>query len=161
MRSSRPDGLARCPASGAGIVCSFAIVEKPIEKAFSSLVPYVIAIELEEGIRMLSHVVDVDPVDVTCGMRVCVRCGMISNLRSQLRDMDMEDRLYAVLEEAGQVREDLGYPILVSPFAQFVITQAVINVVPKERYAIREGNPRHTRITASAEHPPRIRRDRR
>ena len=40
-------------ASGAGIVYSFAIVEKPIEKAFSSLVPYVIAIvELEEGIRM-------------------------------------------------------------------------------------------------------------
>ena len=61
--------------------------------------------------------------------------GMISNLRSQLRDMDMEDCLEAVLEEAGQVREDLGYPILVSPFAQFVITQAVINVVQKERYA--------------------------
>ena len=61
--------------------------------------------------------------------------GMISNLRSQLRDMDMEDCLDAVLEEAGQVREDLGYPILVSPFAQFVITQAVINVVQKERYA--------------------------
>lgn len=61
--------------------------------------------------------------------------GMISNLRSQLRDMDMEDRLDAVLEEAGQVREDLGYPILVSPFAQFVITQAVINVVQGERYA--------------------------
>ena len=38
--------------------------------------------------------------------------GMISNLRSQLRDMDMEDRLEAVLEEAGQVREDLGYPII-------------------------------------------------
>ena len=61
--------------------------------------------------------------------------GMISNLRSQLRDMGIEDRLDAVLEEAGQVREDLGYPILVSPFAQFVITQAVINVVQKERYA--------------------------
>ena len=61
--------------------------------------------------------------------------GMISNLRSQLRDMNMEDCLEAVLEEAGQVREDLGYPILVSPFAQFVITQAVINVVQKERYA--------------------------
>jgi len=61
--------------------------------------------------------------------------GMISNLRSQLRDMDMEDRLEAVLEEAGRVREDLGFPVLVSPFAQFVITQAVINVVQNERYA--------------------------
>ena len=61
--------------------------------------------------------------------------GMISNLRSQLKDMGMEDRIDAVLEEAGRVREDLGYPILVSPFAQFVITQTVINVVQGERYA--------------------------
>lgn len=61
--------------------------------------------------------------------------GMISNLRSQLRDMGMEGKLEAVLEEAGRVREDLGYPILVSPFAQFVITQTVINVVQGERYA--------------------------
>lgn len=59
-------------ASGAGTVYSFAVVQKPIEKAFSSLVPYVIAIvELEEGIRMLSHVVDVSPADMTCG--ICVR----------------------------------------------------------------------------------------
>ena len=66
-------------ASGAGIVYSFAIVEKPIEKAFSSLVPYVIAIvELEEGIRMLSHVVDVDPADMTCGMCVRVQYRRIS-----------------------------------------------------------------------------------
>jgi oxaloacetate decarboxylase alpha subunit len=61
--------------------------------------------------------------------------GMISNLRSQLRDLQMEHRLGEVLEEAVQVREDLGYPILVSPFAQFVITQAAINVVQGERYA--------------------------
>src|SRR5262249_2256077 len=55
--------------------------------------------------------------------------GMISNLRSQLKDLKMEHRLAEVLEEAVRVREDLGYPILVSPFAQFVITQSVINVV--------------------------------
>lgn len=61
--------------------------------------------------------------------------GMISNLRSQLRDLGMEHRLAEVLEEAVRVREDLGYPILVSPFAQFVITQSVINVVQGERYA--------------------------
>lgn len=61
--------------------------------------------------------------------------GMISNLRSQLRDLKMEHRLTEVLEEAVQVRADLGYPILVSPFAQFVITQSVINVVQGERYA--------------------------
>lgn len=61
--------------------------------------------------------------------------GMISNLRSQLKDLKMEHRLAEVLEEAVRVREDLGYPILVSPFAQFVITQSVINVVQGERYA--------------------------
>ena len=60
--------------------------------------------------------------------------GMISNLRSQLAAMKMEHRLPEILEEAAQVRRDLGYPILVSPFAQYIITQAVLNVVQGERY---------------------------
>jgi oxaloacetate decarboxylase alpha subunit len=61
--------------------------------------------------------------------------GMISNLKSQLAPLGLTDRLQHVLEEAAQVRHDLGYPIIVSPFAQFVMTQAVLNVVGKERYA--------------------------
>lgn len=61
--------------------------------------------------------------------------GMISNLKSQLEPLGLADRLPQVLEEAAQVRCDLGYPIIVSPFAQFVMTQAVLNVVGKERYA--------------------------
>jgi pyruvate/oxaloacetate carboxyltransferase len=60
--------------------------------------------------------------------------GMISNLKSQLKEINMENRLNEILEEAVQVRKDLGYPILVSPFAQYVITQAVLNVVQGERY---------------------------
>lgn len=60
--------------------------------------------------------------------------GMISNLRSQLETMGMQERLPEILEEAAQVRKDLGYPILVSPFAQYIITQAVFNVVQGERY---------------------------
>jgi pyruvate/oxaloacetate carboxyltransferase len=60
--------------------------------------------------------------------------GMISNLRTQLANVGIEDRLPAILEEAAQVRRDLGYPIVVSPFAQFIITQAVLNVVQRERY---------------------------
>ena len=59
---------------------------------------------------------------------------MISNLKSQLQMMQMEERLPEILEEAAQVRHDLGYPILVSPFAQYIITQAVLNVVQGERY---------------------------
>jgi pyruvate/oxaloacetate carboxyltransferase len=60
--------------------------------------------------------------------------GMISNLRSQLQTMQMEHHLPAILEEAAHVRRDLGYPIAVSPFAQYIITQAVLNVVQGERY---------------------------
>ena len=61
--------------------------------------------------------------------------GMISNLKSQLADIGIEDKLDQVLEEAEQVRQDLGYPVVVSPFAQYVITQTVINVVQGQRYA--------------------------
>jgi oxaloacetate decarboxylase alpha subunit len=60
---------------------------------------------------------------------------MISNLRSQLGDLGLAHRLDEILEEAVRVRHELGYPIIVSPFAQFVITQAVLNVVQGERYA--------------------------
>ncbi len=60
--------------------------------------------------------------------------GMISNLRSQLAAMRMEHRLPEILAETARVRQDLGYPILVSPFAQFIVTQAVLNVVQGERY---------------------------
>lgn len=60
--------------------------------------------------------------------------GMISNLRSQLQAMKIEHRLPEILEEAARVRRDLGYPILVSPFAQYIITQSVLNVVQGERY---------------------------
>jgi oxaloacetate decarboxylase alpha subunit len=61
--------------------------------------------------------------------------GMISNLKSQLTPLGIGHRLPEVLEEAARVRHDLGYPIIVSPFAQFVMTQAVLNVMGKERYA--------------------------
>jgi oxaloacetate decarboxylase alpha subunit len=61
--------------------------------------------------------------------------GMISNLRSQLGDLGLAHRLEEILEEAARVRRELGYPIIVSPFAQFVITQAVLNVVQGQRYA--------------------------
>jgi oxaloacetate decarboxylase alpha subunit len=61
--------------------------------------------------------------------------GMVSNLKSQLAPLGIADRLPDVLEEAARVRRDLGYPIIVSPFAQFVMTQAVLNVLGKERYA--------------------------
>ena len=60
--------------------------------------------------------------------------GMISNLRYQLQTMKLEHRLPEILDEAARVRRDLGYPIVVSPFAQYIVTQATLNVVQGERY---------------------------
>jgi pyruvate/oxaloacetate carboxyltransferase len=60
--------------------------------------------------------------------------GMISNLRYQLETMRIADRLPEILEEAARVRHDLGYPIVVSPFAQYIVTQATLNVVQGKRY---------------------------
>ncbi len=60
--------------------------------------------------------------------------GMVSNLRYQLETMKLEHRMPEILEEVARVRRDLGYPIVVSPFAQYVVTQATLNVVQGERY---------------------------
>lgn len=62
--------------------------------------------------------------------------GMLSNLIQQLKDQGQEHRLQEVLEEIGRVREDLGYPIIVSPMAQYVGTQAVLNVLCGQRYQV-------------------------
>jgi len=61
--------------------------------------------------------------------------GMISNLVSQLREQDALNRLDEVFAEIPRVREDLGYPPLVTPTSQIVGTQAVLNVLlGGERY---------------------------
>jgi oxaloacetate decarboxylase alpha subunit len=60
--------------------------------------------------------------------------GMLSNLVSQLKQAGKEDQLLAVLQEVPKVREDLGYPPLVTPTSQIVGTQAVMNVIMGERY---------------------------
>ncbi len=60
--------------------------------------------------------------------------GMLSNLVSQLKQQGKEDKLDEVLEEVPRVREDLGYPPLVTPTSQIVGTQAVLNVITGERY---------------------------
>lgn len=60
--------------------------------------------------------------------------GMLSNLVSQLKQQGKEDKLEDVLKEVPRVREDLGYPPLVTPTSQIVGTQAVLNVIMGERY---------------------------
>lgn len=60
--------------------------------------------------------------------------GMISNLSNQLKEQGALNRMDDVLAEIPKVREDLGFPPLVTPTSQIVGTQAVLNVMTGERY---------------------------
>ncbi|PRB82765.1 sodium-extruding oxaloacetate decarboxylase subunit alpha [Pseudomonas sp. MYb185] len=60
--------------------------------------------------------------------------GMMSNLANQLKEQGALNRIQDVFDEIPRVREDLGYPPLVTPTSQIVGTQAVFNVLAGERY---------------------------
>ena len=60
--------------------------------------------------------------------------GMISNLSNQLKEQGALNRMDEVLAEIPRVREDLGFPPLVTPTSQIVGTQAVLNVLTGARY---------------------------
>ena len=60
---------------------------------------------------------------------------MISNLRFQLTKAGIGERLPEVLDEIGRVRAEFGYPIMVTPYSQFVGSQAVMNILSGDRYA--------------------------
>ncbi|SDN99318.1 oxaloacetate decarboxylase, alpha subunit [Klenkia soli] len=67
--------------------------------------------------------------------------GMMGTLRRQLAERGQADLLPHVLEEVGQVREALGWPIMVTPYSQFIGTQAVLNVL-----AAQHGEDRWSRM---------------
>ena len=60
--------------------------------------------------------------------------GVLSNLVSQLQSAGLGHRLDEVLAECSRVREELGWPIMVTPFSQLVGVQATLNVLEGERY---------------------------
>jgi oxaloacetate decarboxylase alpha subunit len=60
--------------------------------------------------------------------------GVMSNLVAQLQAAGLGDRVEAVLAECARVREELGWPIMVTPFSQLVGVQATLNVIEGERY---------------------------
>lgn len=118
------------------------------------------AVMLARNLRVLGHEVDIDDEAVAWisdyleGIRAAhdlpagttaeydltyyqhqVPGGMASNLAFQLGRLGMGDRLPEVLEEVARVRQDLGYPIMVTPYSQFVGTQATLNVTTGHRYA--------------------------
>ena len=62
--------------------------------------------------------------------------GMIGTMRRHLAESRLSHLEHAVIDEIGRVREELGWPIVMTPFSQIVLTQAVMNVTGKERYAV-------------------------
>ena len=62
--------------------------------------------------------------------------GMVGTMRRHLAESRLSHLEGAVIEEIGRVREELGWPIVMTPFAQIVMTQAVMNVMSQERYKV-------------------------
>ncbi len=62
--------------------------------------------------------------------------GMITNFKASLAEAGLADRIDEVLDECVQVRKDIGWPMLITPFAQIIGTQALMNVLRGERYAV-------------------------
>jgi oxaloacetate decarboxylase alpha subunit len=62
--------------------------------------------------------------------------GMVGTMRRHLADHGVPELEGAVIEEMGRVREELGWPIVMTPFAQMLQTQAVLNVTGGERYGV-------------------------
>ncbi|WP_327240587.1 hypothetical protein OG243_37420 [Streptomyces sp. NBC_01318] len=62
--------------------------------------------------------------------------GAMTNLEAQLKQAGIADRMPAVIEEIGRVREELGSPVMATPFPAIVAAQAVMNVLHGARYAV-------------------------
>jgi oxaloacetate decarboxylase alpha subunit len=67
-------------------------------------------------------------------MRHQLAGGVMTTLKRQLAELGYENRLAEVVAEVEQVRAELGYPIMVTPFPQMVCAQALFNVLGDERY---------------------------
>jgi oxaloacetate decarboxylase alpha subunit len=62
--------------------------------------------------------------------------GMVGTMRRHLAEHRLSHLEGAVIEELGRVRQELGWPIVMTPFSQIVLTQAVMNVTGPERYGV-------------------------
>lgn len=100
-----------------------------------------ILMEVSEYFKQLKNrylkegLLDIKVMDVDINtLKYQVPGGMLSNLVSQLKSQGKEELYDEVLKEVPRVREDFGYPPLVTPMSQMVGTQAVFNVILGERY---------------------------
>jgi len=60
--------------------------------------------------------------------------GMVGTMRRHLQESRIPHLEGAVIEELGRVRQELGWPIVMTPFSQMVLTQAVMNITGPARY---------------------------
>jgi len=108
--------------------------------------PYDTGLDLEligktgDYFKKMRHCHDI-PLDIVMGVDTAVLNyqipgGMISNLASQLAAQGAGHLMNDVLKEVPRVREELGFPPLVTPSSQIVGTQAVMNVLTGERYKV-------------------------
>jgi pyruvate carboxylase subunit B len=89
-----------------------------------------------EDIKQKYHCI-LDPISESVDTDVLlyqIPGGMLSNLISQLKEQNANDRYPDVLDEMPRVRKDMGYPPLVTPTSQIVGIQSVMNVLGGERY---------------------------
>lgn len=95
--------------------------------------------------RAIARPVEFDPLRYESFAGHQIPGGMMSNFRNQLRELGLIHRIDEVLEEAARVRAELGFPVMVTPFSQFVGVQAVFNIIEGERY---RSIPRELRLYA-------------
>ena len=88
--------------------------------------------EIKKQYQSVSAPIQVD----TAVLSYQIPGGMISNLRNQLAGQNASDRYADVLAEVPKVREELGFPPLVTPTSQMLGTQAVLNVLTGKRYGV-------------------------
>ncbi len=144
----------KCIEAGADIIdtCLSAFAGGTAQPATESMVAvlaetkYDTGLDLEQLAEINSHFKQVrgqydeffTPADIDAQVLIYqIPGGMLSNLRAQLTQQGMMGKWDEVLREVPRVREELGYPPLVTPMSQIVGTQAVMNVATGERYGIK------------------------
>lgn len=94
---------------------------------------YFLWVAYQEG-KPFSRRIDYDEDSFRTFAHHQVPGGMMSHLVSQLKNLNLIDKLPAVLEETGRVRAEMGFPVMVTPFSQLVTVQATFNVLEGKRY---------------------------
>jgi oxaloacetate decarboxylase (Na+ extruding) subunit alpha len=132
-------------ASGA---CSDGISNPPSERVVANLRELGHTIEIDDQAlaevnRYFTRLAEAEGLPVGCPqafdasyLRHQLPGGMVGTMRRHLAEGRLSHTEGAVIDEIGRVRQELGWPIVMTPFSQMLLTQAVMNVTGKERYSV-------------------------